>query len=238
MLRRNGALANYSPSQIPEPPLARFFFADTRMAWLWLLVRVYVGYQWLVAGLEKLTGTDYDFTSKGFNKPVSGGSWVFGSNPGSAIEGFATNALNGASGTHPSVQGWYADFLRSAVIPHPTAWAYIISFGETLVGVGLILGALTGIAAFFGVLMNFNYLLAGTVSTNPILGLLGILLVLAWRIAGFWGLDRWLLPLLGTPWTGRRLRERDTRSFRRKPPERVLPEETQPYDPQRGTAPA
>ena len=40
-------------------------------------------------------------------------------------------------------------------------------------------------------------------STNPILGFLGILLVLAWRIAGYWGLDRWLLPLLGTPWTGR-----------------------------------
>lgn len=71
---------------------------------------------------------------------------------------------------------------------------------------GLILGALTGIAAFFGVLMNFNYLLAGTVSTNPILGFLGILLVLAWRIAGYWGLDRWLLPLLGTPWTGPMLR--------------------------------
>jgi len=26
-------------TQIPEPPIARFLFADTRMAWLWLIVR-------------------------------------------------------------------------------------------------------------------------------------------------------------------------------------------------------
>ena len=42
--------------QIPEPPIARFLFADTRMAWLWLIVRLYVGYEWLTAGLDKLTG--------------------------------------------------------------------------------------------------------------------------------------------------------------------------------------
>ncbi len=43
-------------THIPEPPIARFLFADTRMAWFWLLVRLYVGYQWLTAGLDKLTG--------------------------------------------------------------------------------------------------------------------------------------------------------------------------------------
>jgi uncharacterized membrane protein YphA (DoxX/SURF4 family) len=41
-----------------------------------------------------------------------------------------------------------------------------VSWGETLVGVGLILGAFTGIAALFGSLMNMNYLLAGAVSIN------------------------------------------------------------------------
>jgi thiosulfate dehydrogenase [quinone] large subunit len=81
-------------------------------------------------------------------------------------------------------------------------FAYIITFGEILVGLGLLVGALTGIAAFFGLVMNLNYLLAGTVSTNPILGVVAILLILAWRIAGYYGVDRYLLPLLGTPWTG------------------------------------
>ena len=26
------------------------------------------------------------------------------------------------------------------------------------------------------------------------------MIVLAWKVAGWWGLDRWALPLLGTPW--------------------------------------
>jgi thiosulfate dehydrogenase [quinone] large subunit len=70
------------------------------------------------------------------------------------------------------------------------------------VGLGLIFGVLTGIAAFFGVFMNLNYILAGAVSTNPVLGFLGLFLILAWRVAGYYGADRYLLPLLGTPWTG------------------------------------
>jgi thiosulfate dehydrogenase [quinone] large subunit len=59
--------------------------------------------------------------------------------------------------------------------------------------------------------MNANYLLAGTGSSNPLLFILGTWLVLAWRVAGWWGLDRWLLPLLGTPWWPGRMRhmERD-----------------------------
>jgi thiosulfate dehydrogenase [quinone] large subunit len=100
------------------------------------------------------------------------------------------------------VQGWYAWFLRTFVEPTPAFWAYLITFGEILVGLGLIVGALTGVAAFFGLVMNLNYLLAGTVSTNPILGGIAILIVLAWRIAGYYGVDRYLLPALGTPWTG------------------------------------
>jgi thiosulfate dehydrogenase [quinone] large subunit len=48
--------------------------------------------------------------------------------------------------------------------------------------------------------MNMNYLLAGAVSTNPILLVIAVLLMLAWKTAGWWGLDRWLLPVLGTPW--------------------------------------
>ena len=118
------------------------------------------------------------------------------------MKGFAAGALAQATGAHPAVQDWYASFLQHIVIPNAAAFAYIITFGEILVGLGLLVGALTGIAAFFGLVMNLNYLLAGTVSTNPILGVLAILVILAWRIAGYYGVDRYLLPILGTPWTG------------------------------------
>ncbi|HET9918378.1 MAG TPA: DoxX family membrane protein [Ktedonobacteraceae bacterium] len=111
-------------------------------------------------------------------------------------------ALAQTSGAHPSVQGWFASFLQHFVLPNVPAFAYVVTFGEVLVGLGLIFGVLTGIAAFFGVFMNLNFLLAGAVSINPIIGTLALFLVLAWRVAGFYGLDSYILPLLGTPWTG------------------------------------
>lgn len=191
-------------TQIPEPGIARFLFADTRMAVVWLVVRVYLGYQWISAGYEKMTGNYL------FGGATSGGSWISGAHVGAAITGFAKGALAKSSGSNPAVQGWYADFLKNIVIPHASVFAYLITFGELLVGIGLIVGALTGVAAFFGLIMNFNYLLAGTVSTNPILGFIAIFLVLAWRVAGYWGLDRYLLPALGTPWTGSLLHRNKT----------------------------
>ena len=48
--------------------------------------------------------------------------------------------------------------------------------------------------------MNMSFLLAGSASTNPVLFTLAIGLILAWKVAGYYGVDRWLLPMLGTPW--------------------------------------
>jgi thiosulfate dehydrogenase [quinone] large subunit len=172
-----------SPGEFREPPFARFLFADTRAAWLWLVVRLYLGYEWLSAGLTKLGAP----------------AWT-GDSAGAAVTGFAKGALAKAGGEHPDVTGWYAGFLNGFVIPNAGLFGWLVTIGELAVGIALILGVLTGIAAFFGIVMNANYLLAGTVSTNPILIILGTLLVLAWRNAGWIGLDRWLLPALGTPW--------------------------------------
>lgn len=186
-------------TQIEEPRIAKFLFADTRMAWFWLIVRVYVGWQWLVAGFDKLTGYSIDFGT--FGQKV-GNPWVFGAHDGAGLAGFVKGALAQTTGAHPAVQGWYGWFLQNVVQPYTGFWAYIVTFGEILVGLGLILGVLTGIAAFFGLFMNMNFLLSGAVSINPIIGGLALFLVLAWRVAGYWGVDRYLLPLLGTPWTG------------------------------------
>ncbi len=191
-------------TQIPEPAIARFLFADTRMAWVWLIVRLYVGYQWLVAGTEKLFGYNIDFTSGSkFLTGSSSDSWIWGHLPlGTQLTGFAHSGIAQATGAHPAVQSWYSWFLQNVVIPGAGFWSVLVTFGEVAVGIGLIIGMLTGIAAFFGVFMNMNFMLAGAVSINPIIGGLAIFLILAWRVAGYYGVDRWLLPLLGTPWTG------------------------------------
>ncbi|OGG63256.1 DoxX family protein [Candidatus Kaiserbacteria bacterium RIFCSPHIGHO2_02_FULL_59_21] len=164
---------------IEESPFSHFFLSDTRVAPLWLIIRVYLGWTWLEAGWGK------------FNNP----KWI-GDDAGAAMLGFVERALAKTEGAHPDVQWWYAWFLQHAVQPYPEAWAYAITFGEILVGAALIAGLLVGISAFFGLFMNANFLLAGTLSSNPIMAALAIALMLAWRVAGYWGADRYVLPLL------------------------------------------
>jgi len=168
---------------IEDSPIARSVFGAIRWAWVWLILRLYVGWEWLQAGWGKL------------HNPA----WT-GTKAGTAITGFLNTALSKTGGDHPDVQGWYAWFLQHIVLIDPKLWSYLISWGEFLVGIALILGIFTGIAAFLGSFMNVNYLLAGTVSTNPILFVIATWLVLAWKTAGWLGLDRRVLPLLGTPW--------------------------------------
>lgn len=167
---------------IPENPVSRFLFSDTRSAILWLAVRLYVGYVWLTAGIGKVTSS----------------AWT-GENAGAAVSGFIQGALAKAE-EGADVSGWYAAFLESVVLPNAKVFSFMVAYGEILVGLGLIVGLFTGIAAFFGSFMNVIFLFAGTLSSNPLLFILATWLVLAWKNAGWYGLDRWALPYLGTPW--------------------------------------
>jgi thiosulfate dehydrogenase [quinone] large subunit len=169
--------------RLEEPPVAQALFSSIRWAWIWIPLRLYLGYEWLQAGLNKLGAA----------------AWT-GGNAGAAITGFANGALQKTGGEHPDVQAWYAWFLENLVLPNAEVFSYLVTYGEILVGIALIVGLFTGIAAFFGSFMNANYLLAGTVSSNPVLFIIATWIVLGWRVAGWWGLDRWVLPALGTPW--------------------------------------
>jgi thiosulfate dehydrogenase (quinone) large subunit len=169
---------------IQDPPIARFFFQSTMTAWLWLAVRVYVGYDFLTAGWHKFTTP----------------AWMDGS--GTGILGFWKGALGTTPAGAPVITfDWYRSFLQYLVDTNSAGWfSYVIVFGELAVGIGLIVGAFVGLAATGGLLMNMAFLLAGTTSTNPVLAILGVLLILAWKNAGYIGLDYFLLPMLGTPW--------------------------------------
>jgi thiosulfate dehydrogenase (quinone) large subunit len=173
---------------IPEPPLAHLLFSTTKFAWLWAIVRIYLGYQWIEAGWHKITG----------------GGWLDG---GAALKGYWTKAAAiPAAPAKPAITyDWYRAFIQFMLDNGFYTWfASLIAVGEFLVGVALIVGAFVGIAAFFGALMNWNFIMAGSASTNPMLLMLGIVLILAWKVAGWYGADRYLLPLIGTPWTWKR----------------------------------
>ncbi|HEU5299626.1 MAG TPA: DoxX family membrane protein [bacterium] len=166
------------------PAVTSAAFDTTRLAWLWLPIRLYVGWAWLTSGLGK----------------IGNPAWV---ETGAALRGFWERAA-----TVPEPPGrpaiafdWYRAFIQWLLEAGAYSWfAKLIVVGEVLIGAMLLLGAFTGIAAFFGAFMNWNFMMAGTASINPLLFTFSILLMLAWKVAGHYGLDRYLLPRLGTPW--------------------------------------
>jgi thiosulfate dehydrogenase [quinone] large subunit len=169
--------------EVTGPAFARFLFNNSRAGLLWLPIRLFVGFEWLEAGWHKATGT----------------GWLDG---GASLLGFWQSAAKIPEQGRPAITfEWYRSFLQVLIDNHAQGWfAWVITFGEMAVGIALILGALTGIAAFFGCFMNMSFMLAGSASTNPIMFTLAVGLILAWKVAGYYGLDRYLLPMLGTPW--------------------------------------
>ena len=171
--------------QIEGPAFTRYLFSNRAAGLFWLPIRLFVGFSWVEAGWHKLTG----------------GGWI--TDGGSALAGYWTNAVkvDPTTGKGSISFEWYRDFINFLLNGHHQSWfAWLIAFGETAVGIGLLVGALVGVAAFFGALMNTSFLLAGSSSSNPVLFTMAIGLMLAWKVAGYYGLARYLLPMLGTPW--------------------------------------
>ncbi len=168
---------------LQEPTVARWLFNSTDAAWIWLVVRLYLGYEWLHAGYEKI-----------FQE-----HWLSSTAP---LKGFIGYALQGAGkGDHSAVNyGWYAAFLRWVGGDGAPFMSKLIAIGEFTIGILLILGLFTGIAAFLAGILSVSFGLAGVAGVNPAFFVMEVLLILAWRNAGYIGLDRWVLPALGTPW--------------------------------------
>lgn len=145
-------------------------------AMLLTIIRLYVGWEWMVAGWHKITG-EKAFDATGFLKGA-----------------IAKPVLE--TGTTDMVYGNFVAFLKNFALPHVGIFNVMVPWGELLVGLGLLLGALTTTAIFFGLLMNTMYMLAGTVSTNPWLMLLGFFVIAAGANAGKFGVDHLILPYL------------------------------------------
>lgn len=155
-----------------------------------MLLRLWLASFWLPSGWGKLTNP----------------AWM---ETGVALKGFWERAVTiPANGRSSIAFDLYRGFIQFLLDIEAWTWfAKLIVIGEIVVGVALILGLLTGIAAFTGGFMNWNFIMAGTASSNGLLFFLSILIILAWKVAGWWGLDRWALPYIGTPWADKVLEE-------------------------------
>lgn len=182
----------FGPTKLEDAPLIKALFNNTKWSWLWLIVRVYVGYQWLTASLHKLVDPKWMQT-------------------GEALKGYWLNAVRipEAPARPPINYDWYRTFIQSMLDSQSYVWfAKLIAVGEFLVGVALIIGLFVGLAAFFGGLMNFNFLLAGSLSSGPVLLLLEILLMVAWKTAGHLGVNYFIHKYLGTFWQAGLIKQR------------------------------
>jgi thiosulfate dehydrogenase (quinone) large subunit len=172
-----------APGQIDDPAGWRLLMGNIFFALVWLPMRFFLGRDWLSHGAEKVVDP----------------AWM---NGGEALRGFWEQAIVvPEQGRPPIAYPWFRDFLQYMLDNGWYSWfAKVVAWGEVVVGLALLVGALVGISAFLGTFMNFNYMLAGSASTNPVLFGLAVFLVLAWKVAGHWGLDRWLLAALGSRW--------------------------------------
>jgi thiosulfate dehydrogenase (quinone) large subunit len=92
---------------------------------------------------------------------------------------------------------FYKQFLEGTVLTHSNIFAQLTAWGETVAGIGLTLGLLTGVASLVGLILVVNYGLA-TQWMSP--GQQGFHLVLFFLMLAFffaragrtWGVDGWL----------------------------------------------
>jgi len=168
---------------IQNPPIVRWLFNNVHAAWLWLPLRIWLGYQWIEASSHK----------------IGNPAWV---STGEALKGFWLNAVSiPESGRPPISFDWYRSLIQWLLDSGSYTWfGKLIAYGEMVVGIALILAAFTGVAAFFGGFMNWSFMMAGSASINPMMFLISVGILIAWKVAGQIGVDRFLLPLIGVPW--------------------------------------
>jgi thiosulfate dehydrogenase [quinone] large subunit len=97
--------------------------------------------------------------------------------------------------------GWYKAFLEGTVVPNSKLFATLQTYGEAAVGLGLVLGFLTGVTALVGLFLTVNYGLAtqwmsfGQQGFHVLLVTCMVIFLFA-RAGRVWGIDGWMLSAL------------------------------------------
>jgi thiosulfate dehydrogenase [quinone] large subunit len=100
---------------------------------------------------------------------------------------------------------WYRAFLEHTVLPHAKLFATLQAYGEAAVGIGLVLGFLTGLTALVGLFLSLNYGLAtqwmsfGQQGFHLVL-ITSMIIFLGTRAGRVLGLDAWLLARARPRW--------------------------------------
>jgi thiosulfate dehydrogenase [quinone] large subunit len=108
--------------------------SSTYAGWL-AVVRILTGLMWLSHGIPKFTQSAQFMPPNGF------------------MAEYIARGLQTSGGV-------YHEFLANAVQPNLALFAELVRLGEVLVGVSLVLGALTRLGGLGGILLTLNYIAA------------------------------------------------------------------------------
>ncbi|WP_335872564.1 DoxX family protein [Bacillus sp. 2205SS5-2] len=138
------------------------------LAWVFLVIRIYLSYTWLTNAESKLI-FDFDITA------------------------MLEAQVN--SGNLPS---WWAEFMNLFVLQNTNLFEFLVTVGELSVGIALLIGIFTRFSAMMGALMNFSFLMTFQSSLDLRMLILHVLLVLFATSAGRIGLDRYIINFPST----------------------------------------
>lgn len=145
-MERRGADYRKRGTRLRDPDILATRLADVRFAWLWLALRLPLGWWWLDSGWDRL------------QRPRS-------------------TLAAGAGGAWAGMLAWGPRWLLGG--QDETRLPRLLAVGQTLAGIALLLGLLTGLAAFGGGVLPLGLANVGPAPATPLLFVAVVWLVLA-----------------------------------------------------------
>ena len=146
------------------------FLQSSKIAMVLLsIVRISLGWMWFSSGIGKVMGGEF--------------------HAGGFLQAAVDNPVLKGGGGEIVAYPLYVGFLENVAIPYADVFSFMVMWGEVFIGLALMVGLFTKTAGLFGGVMNTSFLLAGTVSTNPLMLLMIIPILVSKRNAGRVGLD-------------------------------------------------
>jgi thiosulfate dehydrogenase [quinone] large subunit len=152
------------PSEVATPHALQWLTRSKLMAVAWTAMRIWLGVMWIDAGTAKLWGAE----SAAFLH-------------GAGVKGFASHGVVAYS--------WWGTFLHGFVVPNAGWIGVLVAVSEFAIGIALVLGFLTPIAALGSLALLFTYVMSGTASVCALYALFAIVILATWRTSSWLGVD-------------------------------------------------
>jgi len=130
----------------------------------WTAMRVWLGVMWIQAGVAKLWGAE-------------AAAFLHGA----GVAGFATHGTPAYS--------WWGSFLHGFVVPNAGWIGVLVALAEFAIGIALVAGLFTRVAALGSLALLFTYVMSGTASVCAFYALFAIVILVMWRTSSWIGVD-------------------------------------------------